>query len=107
MKNEEHGLEISKDTVSFFTQYVAERNIAIMSKPEWEQLYFYCTARTLFPGRKLVSLTVQDLYVIGKTLRLDNNPGFFHDKGCNDELREKFCRCRSFRHDNGIGNKEF
>ena len=72
MKNEEHGLEISKDTVSFFTQYVAERNIAIMSKPEWEQLYFYCTARTLFPGRKLVSLTVQDLYVIGKTLRLDN-----------------------------------
>lgn len=72
MENNENGFEISKSAMSFFTQYVEKRNIDIMTKPEWEQLYFYCIARTLFPGRKLVSLTVQDLYVIGKTLRLDN-----------------------------------
>lgn len=54
-----------------FTSYVSKRNISIMSKPEWEQLYFYCTAKCLFNGKSLISLSTQELYEIGRKLNLD------------------------------------
>lgn len=54
-----------------FTSYVSKRNISIMSKPEWEQLYFYCTAKWLFNGKSLISLSTQELYEIGRKLNLD------------------------------------
>lgn len=54
-----------------FTSYVSKRNISIMSKTEWEQLYFYCTAKYLFNGKSLISLSTQELYEIGRKLNLD------------------------------------
>lgn len=54
-----------------FTSYVSKHNISIMSKPEWEQLYFYCTEKYLFNGKSLISLSTQELYEIGRKLNLD------------------------------------
>ncbi|MEE1267091.1 MAG: hypothetical protein UHJ46_00695 [Treponema sp.] len=35
----------SKNAVHFFVDYVKERNVSLMTKAEWEQLYFYCTSK--------------------------------------------------------------
>ena len=34
-----------KNAVHFFVDYVKERNVSLMTKAEWEQLYFYCTSK--------------------------------------------------------------
>lgn len=54
-----------------FTGYVSARNISIMSKSEWEQLYFYCTAQLMFGDKPLVRLSAKELYQIGSRLQLD------------------------------------
>lgn len=35
----------SKNAVHFFVDYVKERNVSLITKAEWEQLYFYCTSK--------------------------------------------------------------
>ena len=56
---------------NIFTKYVSERNISLMTKPEWEQLYFYCTAKYLFANKSLINLSTRDLYELGKHLQID------------------------------------
>ena len=63
--------EATKVAFDFFTNYVSERNISIMTKAEWEMLYFYCVAKRMFPGKSLVNLTAQNLYALGEQLRVD------------------------------------
>ena len=63
--------EIKIRAFDTFTSYVSRRNISIMSKPEWEQLYFYCTAKCMFSGKSLISLSTKELYEIGRKLNLD------------------------------------
>ncbi|MBP5464723.1 MAG: hypothetical protein J6Y13_06095 [Treponema sp.] len=58
-----------KDMSAFFMQYVAKRNISIMTKAEWEQLYFYCTVRAL-THKHLAELKTDDLYAVAKHLSL-------------------------------------
>lgn len=54
-----------------FVEYVANRNISIMTKAEWEQLYFYYTAKFMFEDKSLVSLSTAELYEIGNNLHID------------------------------------
>ena len=55
----------------FFVNYVSNRNVDIITKSEWESLYFYCVARKCFPKKNLISLETSDLYKIGEVLNLD------------------------------------
>ena len=42
-----------------------------MTKAEWEQLYFYATARALFKTKSLIELSTEDLYTIADKLQID------------------------------------
>lgn len=55
----------------FFVDYVSNRNVDLITKTEWESLYFYCAARSCFPEKNLVALETADLYKIGEVLNLD------------------------------------
>ncbi|MBB5219692.1 hypothetical protein HNP77_002074 [Treponema rectale] len=61
----------SKNAVHFFVDYVKERNVSIMTKAEWEQLYFYCTSKFLYNNKNLIELTADELYNIADTLQVD------------------------------------
>lgn len=61
----------SKNAVRFFVDYVKERNVSIMTKTEWEQLYFYATVRAVFKEKNLIELSTEDLYEIADKLQLD------------------------------------
>lgn len=61
----------SNNAVKFFVDYVAARNLSIMTKTEWEQLYFYCSVRHRFKQKQLINLTTEELYTIGEKLELD------------------------------------
>lgn len=61
----------SKNAVHFFVDYVKERNVSIMTKAEWEQLYFYCTSKFLYNNKNLIELTTDELYNIADTLQVD------------------------------------
>ena len=56
---------------AYFIKYVRDRNIDIITKSEWESLYFYCTIKYTFPGKSLVSLKTEDLYKLTDILNLD------------------------------------
>ncbi|MGN0740201.1 MAG: hypothetical protein ACI4LX_08545 [Treponema sp.] len=62
---------MTKDDVQkFFINYVEERNISLMTKTEWEQLYFYCTVKSMY-DKQLIELSADDLYEIAENLKID------------------------------------
>lgn len=64
--------EATKAALDIFTNYVSERNISIMTKAEWEMLYFYCTAKQMFPQTAFITLSAANLYALGVHLQLDS-----------------------------------
>ena len=75
-------IELSNNAVHFFVNYVKERNVSIMTKSEWEQLYFYCTAKFIFNEKKLIELSTDDLYEIADKLQIDFSKVTFLVKKC-------------------------
>ena len=72
-ENKEVRIDIVKleSPADFFINYVRDRNIDIITKSEWESLYFYSTIKYTFPGKSLVSLKTEDLYQLTDILNLD------------------------------------